>query len=110
MEEFLIRMITEPEFVHRAVEVYVNRSIAYINAMFDAGVDAVTLRDRVEGVARDVGRLPADAVDEAVDRALARAAATAFLRAAHEIAAHGTFRYGADLAGRNELRVFLKPP
>ena len=45
-----------------------------------------------------------------VGGALARAAATAFLRAAHEIAAHGTFRYGADLAGRNELRVFLKPP
>ena len=45
MEEFLIRMITEPEFVHRAVKVYVNRSIAYINAMFDAGVDAVMLTD-----------------------------------------------------------------
>ena len=45
MEELLVRMITEPEFVHRAVEVYVNRSIAYINAMFDAGVDAVMLTD-----------------------------------------------------------------
>jgi uroporphyrinogen decarboxylase len=45
MEEFLIRMITDPEFVHRAVEVYVNRSIAYIEAMLDAGCHAVMATD-----------------------------------------------------------------
>ena len=45
MEEFLIRMIREPEFVHRAVEAYVNRSLAYIEAMFDLGVDAVMTTD-----------------------------------------------------------------
>ena len=41
MEEFLVRMVTDPEFVHRAVEVYVNRCLAWIDAFFDAGVDAV---------------------------------------------------------------------
>ena len=45
MENLLIRMITEPEFVKRAVDVYVNRSIAYINAMLDAGCDAVMTTD-----------------------------------------------------------------
>lgn len=45
MEEFLIRMVTEPEFVHRAVAAYVNRSIAWIEAMLDAGVDAVMTTD-----------------------------------------------------------------
>jgi uroporphyrinogen decarboxylase len=45
MENLLIRMITEPEFVKRAVDVYVNRSIAYIDAMFDAGCDAVMTTD-----------------------------------------------------------------
>ena len=49
MQEFLVRMITEPEFVERAVEVYVNRSIAYFNAMFDAGVDAVMVTDDYSG-------------------------------------------------------------
>ena len=45
MEAFLIRMITEPEFVRRAVEVYVNRSIAYIDAFLKVGVDAVMTTD-----------------------------------------------------------------
>ncbi len=45
MEEFLIRMITEPEFVKKAIDVYVTRSIAYIHAFFDAGVDAVMTTD-----------------------------------------------------------------
>jgi uroporphyrinogen decarboxylase len=45
MEEFLRRMITDPEFVRRACEVYVNRSIAYINALLDAGCDAVMTTD-----------------------------------------------------------------
>ncbi len=45
MEEFLIRMIVEPEFVQRAVQVYVHRSIAYINALLDAGVDAIMTTD-----------------------------------------------------------------
>lgn len=45
MEEFLVRMIIDPEFVQRAAEVYVTRSIAYINAMFDAGCDAIMTTD-----------------------------------------------------------------
>jgi uroporphyrinogen decarboxylase len=45
MEEFLVRMITNPEFVHRAIDAYVSRSIAYINAFFDEGVDAIMTTD-----------------------------------------------------------------
>lgn len=45
MDEFLVRMITDPEFVRRAVAVHVSRSIAYIDAFFDAGVDAVMTTD-----------------------------------------------------------------
>ena len=45
IEEFLVRMIADPEFVKKAIEVYVNRSIAYIEAMLDAGVDAVMTTD-----------------------------------------------------------------
>jgi len=49
MQEFLTRMVTDPEFVQRAVEVYVNRSIAYIEAMLDAGCDAVMTTDDYSG-------------------------------------------------------------
>ena len=49
MAEFLTRMITDPEFVQRAVEVYVNRSIAYIEAMLDAGCHAVMTTDDYSG-------------------------------------------------------------
>jgi uroporphyrinogen decarboxylase len=45
MEEFLLRMVIEPEFVRRAVDVYVKRSIAYIEAMLDAGCDAIMTTD-----------------------------------------------------------------
>jgi uroporphyrinogen decarboxylase len=45
MEKFLMAMITDPEFVRRAAEVYVNRSIEYIKAMLDLGVDAVMTVD-----------------------------------------------------------------
>lgn len=45
MDEFLVRMITDPDFVHRAIEVYVTRSLAWIDAFFDAGVDAVMTTD-----------------------------------------------------------------
>jgi uroporphyrinogen decarboxylase len=45
MEDFLIRMITNPEFVQRAIDVYVSRSIAYIQAMLNAGVDAIMTTD-----------------------------------------------------------------
>ena len=45
MEEFLIRMVTDPEFVRRAIRVYVNRSIAYFEAMIDAGCDAIMTTD-----------------------------------------------------------------
>ena len=49
MQEFLVRMITEPAFVHRAIDVYVGRSIAYINALLDAGCDAVMTTDDYSG-------------------------------------------------------------
>jgi len=45
IEEYLIRMITDPDFIKKASEVYVNRSIAYLNAFFDAGADAVMTTD-----------------------------------------------------------------
>jgi hypothetical protein len=45
IEEFLVRMITDPEFVIRASQVYIKRSIAYINAFLDAGADAVMPTD-----------------------------------------------------------------
>ena len=44
-----------------------------------------------------------------VGGALARAAATGFLNAAREIAAQGTFGYGADLIGGKAMQAFLKP-
>ena len=49
IQEFLMRMVTDPEFVDRAVQVYVNRSIAYIQAMLDAGCDAVMTTDDYSG-------------------------------------------------------------
>ena len=45
MEEFLLRMVVEPEFVRRAIDAYVTRSIAYIEAMLDAGCDAIMTTD-----------------------------------------------------------------
>lgn len=45
MEEFLVRMIVDPEFVERAAAVYARRSLAYINALLDAGCDAVMTTD-----------------------------------------------------------------
>ncbi len=45
IEEYMIRMIIDPDFVKKAAEVYVNRSIAYINAFLDAGVDAIMTTD-----------------------------------------------------------------
>ena len=41
MEEYLTRMITEPEFVARAEEIYLKRALALIEAMCDVGVDAI---------------------------------------------------------------------
>jgi uroporphyrinogen decarboxylase len=38
-------MITDPPFVRRAVDAYVKRSIAYIEAMLDAGCDAIMTTD-----------------------------------------------------------------
>lgn len=49
MEEFLIRMITEPEFVRRAIAVYTSRSLAYIRALIEAGCDAVMTTDDYSG-------------------------------------------------------------
>ena len=49
IQEFLMRMITDPDFVHRAIEVYVTRSIAYLEAMLDAGCDAVMTTDDYSG-------------------------------------------------------------
>ena len=45
MESFLMKMITDPEFVEKAVAAYVNRSIAYIRDMLAAGVDAIMTTD-----------------------------------------------------------------
>ena len=45
MEEFLMAMIMAPDFVQRAIDVYVNRSIEYIKAMLDAGVDGIMTVD-----------------------------------------------------------------
>ena len=45
MEEFLMRMITDPEFVERAVEVYSRRSLVWIEALLEAGVDAIMTTD-----------------------------------------------------------------
>lgn len=49
LQEFLIRMISDPEYVKRAIDVYVGRSIAYIEAMLDAGCDAVMTTDDYSG-------------------------------------------------------------
>ncbi len=45
MEEFLVKMITEPDFVEKAVDVFVTRSISYFKAMMDAGADAIMTTD-----------------------------------------------------------------
>jgi uroporphyrinogen decarboxylase len=45
MEAFLMKMLTDPDFVKKATEVYVNRSLAYIQAMMEAGVDAIMTVD-----------------------------------------------------------------
>ncbi len=41
MEEFLIRMIIEPEQVHKIADIECNKFIAYADAFIDAGCDAV---------------------------------------------------------------------
>jgi len=41
MEELLVRMITEPDFVHRVADVAATKFIAYADAFIDAGCDAV---------------------------------------------------------------------
>ncbi len=45
MEEFLARMITDPDFVHRAIAAHVNQSLAWIAALLDAGADAIMTTD-----------------------------------------------------------------
>ena len=45
IEEYMVRMVLDPDFVKKASEVYVNRSIAYINAFLEAGADAVMPTD-----------------------------------------------------------------
>jgi uroporphyrinogen decarboxylase len=45
IEEFLIFMMTNPDFVTRAIDVYVTHSIEYFKAMKDAGVDAIMTTD-----------------------------------------------------------------
>ena len=49
IQEFLMRMITDPDFVRRAIAVYVTRSLAYLEAMLDAGCDAVMTTDDYSG-------------------------------------------------------------
>lgn len=41
LEEFMMRMVTEPEFVAKATEVMVRQGIAWTEAMCDLGVDAI---------------------------------------------------------------------
>ncbi|MHB1295330.1 MAG: uroporphyrinogen decarboxylase family protein [Anaerolineae bacterium] len=41
MEEFLMRMVCDPEFVDRAIRVYLNRQKAIVRAMLEAGCDAI---------------------------------------------------------------------
>ena len=45
MEEFLVRMLTDEEFVQRAIDVYVGRNIKMIEAALDAGADAIMTTD-----------------------------------------------------------------
>jgi uroporphyrinogen decarboxylase len=45
IEEFLVSMVTNPDFVHSAIDVYVTHSIEYFKAMKDAGVDAIMTTD-----------------------------------------------------------------
>ena len=49
IQEFLMRMITEPEFVRRAIDIYVGRSIVYLEALLEAGCDAVMTTDDYSG-------------------------------------------------------------
>ncbi|MHB0856269.1 MAG: uroporphyrinogen decarboxylase family protein [Anaerolineae bacterium] len=41
LEEFLMRMVCDPEFVERATRVYLNRAKAYVRALLDAGCDGI---------------------------------------------------------------------
>jgi hypothetical protein len=45
IEQFLIKMLTDPEFVFHAIDVFTSRSIKYFKAMFEIGVDAVMTTD-----------------------------------------------------------------
>jgi hypothetical protein len=45
MESLLIKMITDPDFVEKAVSGYVNQSVSYIKAMLEAGADAIMTAD-----------------------------------------------------------------
>jgi uroporphyrinogen decarboxylase len=45
MEALLMKMLIEPDFVEKATAVYVDRSLAYIRAMLEAGVDAIMTVD-----------------------------------------------------------------
>ncbi len=45
MEEFLVRMMTDEDFVFKAVDVYVGRCIRTLEAFLDAGADAVMTTD-----------------------------------------------------------------
>jgi uroporphyrinogen decarboxylase len=41
LEEFLVRMITQPEFVSKATAVHIKQLVAWAEAMCDLGVDAI---------------------------------------------------------------------
>jgi uroporphyrinogen decarboxylase len=45
MEEFLVRMLTDEEFVRKAIRVYAGRNIKMLEACLDAGADAVMTTD-----------------------------------------------------------------
>lgn len=45
MEEYLIRMITDPEFIHRLADIECRKSTAYINAFLDLGCDGIMVTE-----------------------------------------------------------------
>ncbi|MGE4283073.1 MAG: uroporphyrinogen decarboxylase family protein [Clostridia bacterium] len=45
MEEYMIRMITEPEFVHKLADIECKKAIAYIDAFMDIGCDGIMVTE-----------------------------------------------------------------
>jgi hypothetical protein len=45
MEEYLVRMVTEPEFIHKIADIECKKCVAYINAFMDVGCDAIMVTE-----------------------------------------------------------------